>query len=104
MLPDNAAQHGRGAVTLSIRDAPPEAIAVDVIDEGVALGDDPTDLSSGRAAPAILTAILTAIRSSVPAAIPTAIPTTAAIRTAMWPGMASASHAGSRNRRAAGCS
>lgn len=100
MLPDNAAQHGRGAVTLSIRDAPPEAIAVDVIDEGVALGDDPTDLSSGRAAPAILTAI----RSLVPAAIPTAIPTTAAIRTAMWPGMASASHAGSRNRRAAGCS
>ena len=44
MLPDNAGQHGRGAVTIAIRDAPPNAIAVDVIDEGAALVDDATEL------------------------------------------------------------
>ena len=44
MLLDNAAQHGQGAVTIAIRDAPPNAIAVDVIDEGVTLVEDQTEL------------------------------------------------------------
>jgi len=44
VLLDNAGQHGRGAVTIAIRDAPPNAIAVDVIDEGAALVDDATEL------------------------------------------------------------
>ena len=44
VLLDNAAQHGRGAVTIAFRDAPPEAMAIDVIDQGVALMDDPNQL------------------------------------------------------------
>jgi signal transduction histidine kinase len=95
VLLDNAAQHGRGAVTIAFPDAPPEAMAIDVIDEGVALVDDATELFQLRApAPTILPAI------------PAAIPPSTAMRTAMWHGMASASPspAGSRNRRAAGCS
>jgi len=44
VLLDNAAYHGRGAVTVAIRDAPPEAMAIDVIDEGSALDDDQNDV------------------------------------------------------------
>jgi signal transduction histidine kinase len=99
VLLDNAAQHGREAVTVAFPDAPPEAMAIDVIDEGVALVDDATELFQLRApAPTILPAI--------PAPIPAAISPSTAMRTAIWPAMASASPspAGSRNRRAAGCS
>ena len=51
VLLDNAAQHGQGAVTIAIRDAPPNAIAVDVIDEGAALVDDATELFRLRTRP-----------------------------------------------------
>lgn len=43
VLLDNAQHHGTGAVTLTVRDAPPDAIGIDVADEGSTIAPDAAD-------------------------------------------------------------
>jgi len=120
VLLDNAGQHGRGAVTIAIRDAPPNAIAVDVIDEGAALVDDATELFRLRTRSensAGNSGADSSIDSSVDSSIDSTVDSRGisrhggdayctAGRTAMSPRMAWAWPwpAGSRNPRAAGYS